>query len=860
MAYTNEVEKVIAALRLSSSELAEDQLGTLALIRAASELIRSCPDESDSGHPFRTLLRWIQVVNPKATARDARRVADSAHPTKDPQWLHSFHFDLRISAAFPAALLVAGLVATIPPGHSHLDAAWNYVQLAGQRIGVSRDDIEMFQGWIAGAASESLGTLAESRLTAFASANPLCEQIVGLLREHADHARASFMPRGAPPFLDARDRVLERVDVVMKHADLLNIDRTDLLRLKEYAAQDYFRIAILGEFKRGKSTLVNALVEAPDLMPADVLPCTSALTELRYDTTRRYFVVDASTGRSREEPESAFRGDVSKATEMTSTAADAQERASAVPRWRVNLPSPFLRQDFVELIDSPGLGEDPARDCIAREEALRADAAILLLSATQLASQRELDLVEAMKAKLENLVLAVNQADLISEAQWVRLQRHVRTRLTERGLPIPEDRIVFVSARNAEEAVREGRLSDAWLERTRQLRAVVRQHLIARSGPLKAQYLATRIFEVVRRGRAEVEAALAHRKEQLGTLNRLGTDHERAQREYRDASAAIKQAAANLLQHDVLAMKLWGAFGAALPKILDDVGQTRGDWTTDHNPLGSPKRHVEAVAERAKAQLLGAVENWFKGPGAEILGRALEEKLDAAAAEVESLRTYIETVRGQGSQEREAFVVELKERSLQSAYEEAARDASKVSAFGRAVVVAVIAVVVGYIIADVLLFYVLGVIAGFLAWPLLIAAAVAGIVLGSTKGKDLTERWVRNKVFEEIGKSFTKEEARQKMRQGIFAAMRDVCARLASGFEASCMQLLEEARHQELRVYEELTAFAARAGDRGALETEVARLEAAAAEVLRAYDELEHIAKDIRRDTATQSHSSGTVT
>jgi hypothetical protein len=51
-------------------------------------------------------------------------------------------------------------------------------------------------------------------------------------------------------------------------------------------------VAALGEFKRGKSTLVNALVEHA-LLPTGVLPLTAAITVLRNGTRPRLVVRDA---------------------------------------------------------------------------------------------------------------------------------------------------------------------------------------------------------------------------------------------------------------------------------------------------------------------------------------------------------------------------------------------------------------------------------------------------------------------------------------------------------------------------------------------------------------------------------------
>src|SRR6476660_5374268 len=44
---------------------------------------------------------------------------------------------------------------------------------------------------------------------------------------------------------------------------------------------DVFRIAVVGEFKRGKSTLINALM-GREILPADVLPCSATVNRVTY--------------------------------------------------------------------------------------------------------------------------------------------------------------------------------------------------------------------------------------------------------------------------------------------------------------------------------------------------------------------------------------------------------------------------------------------------------------------------------------------------------------------------------------------------------------------------------------------------
>ena len=46
-------------------------------------------------------------------------------------------------------------------------------------------------------------------------------------------------------------------------------------------AEDRFALAVVGQFKRGKSSLMNAII-GQDILPTGVLPLTSAITVLKY--------------------------------------------------------------------------------------------------------------------------------------------------------------------------------------------------------------------------------------------------------------------------------------------------------------------------------------------------------------------------------------------------------------------------------------------------------------------------------------------------------------------------------------------------------------------------------------------------
>lgn len=72
----------------------------------------------------------------------------------------------------------------------------------------------------------------------------------------------------------------------------------DLNTASQNLSSEVFRLLVLGDMKRGKSTFLNALM-GENLLPTDVNPCTAVLTILRYGTDKKV-TVHFNDGRSPE--------------------------------------------------------------------------------------------------------------------------------------------------------------------------------------------------------------------------------------------------------------------------------------------------------------------------------------------------------------------------------------------------------------------------------------------------------------------------------------------------------------------------------------------------------------------------------
>jgi GTPase SAR1 family protein len=111
-------------------------------------------------------------------------------------------------------------------------------------------------------------------------------------------------------------------------------------------AADTFRLAVVGQFSRGKTTLMNALLGGP-FLPMGALPMTSVITRVRYGSRPKAIVGRRASGLRAEVSLAQVAGYIAQAS-----ATRAEQQVVSV---EVEVPAEILRLGF-EFIDTPGWG------------------------------------------------------------------------------------------------------------------------------------------------------------------------------------------------------------------------------------------------------------------------------------------------------------------------------------------------------------------------------------------------------------------------------------------------------------------------------------------------------------------------
>jgi len=262
----------------------------------------------------------------------------------------------------------------------------------------------------------------------------------------------------------ACDQLIELIDQCATRSLVPHTLIEETRKVSHKLRSQRFRVAVVGEFSQGKSTLLNALL-GEEIQPVRAIPCSGTVTILKYGAQKRV-VCRYQDGREEEIPFEQYQDKAAIPEDAAMDCFSGEQTHFDIEEIIFEHPDLELCRHGVEIVDSSGLNENPDRTAITQKLLKDTDAAIFLTNASRSLTQGERDLLQDLRTKLnggkdepaDNLFIVGNFMDLVrTEKDRHQVQQRIE-RFVQGQNPIiaGENRVHFISAQAALDAIIKG--------------------------------------------------------------------------------------------------------------------------------------------------------------------------------------------------------------------------------------------------------------------------------------------------------------------------------------------------------------------------------------------------------------------
>jgi GTP-binding protein EngB required for normal cell division len=201
--------------------------------------------------------------------------------------------------------------------------------------------------------------------------------------------------------------ILKEIQSACEDFRLDSLKKT-LPRVKNFAEQNqYLDIAVLGQFKAGKSSFLNGFVNKP-LLPVGNVPVTSVITRMRFGPEEKAAVTFLD-GRRMEVP-------ISDIPDYVSESENPENKKNV---RLVDIEVPFLNKlKELRLVDTPGIGSIWKHNTETSTAWFpETGGALFVLSADRPISENELSLLKEIYSYTPEIAVVITKVDLYKEEQ-----------------------------------------------------------------------------------------------------------------------------------------------------------------------------------------------------------------------------------------------------------------------------------------------------------------------------------------------------------------------------------------------------------------------------------------------------------
>jgi GTP-binding protein EngB required for normal cell division len=281
-----------------------------------------------------------------------------------------------------------------------------------------------------------------------------------------------------------------------------------------------FYVACVGQFKRGKSTLLNALV-GHAILPIGFVPVTAVPTVIRFghEPCARIRMRDG-----------AWLDVAMPDVKEFVTEEFNPENKKSVDGAEIFVPSLLLSSGMC-FVDTPGLGSVFTGNTATTQAFIpHIDAALVVVGADPPIAGEELALVESIGAQVEDLILVINKADRTSDPERAAAAEFTRE-ILEKRLHRPMGEVFEVSA--AERMENRGPLRD-WKKLLASLNALVEdsgRNLVRTACDRGLQRLSEQLLAMISEDRDALQRPIEESERRIDLMKETINEAERSMRE-----------------------------------------------------------------------------------------------------------------------------------------------------------------------------------------------------------------------------------------------------------------------------------------------------------------------------------------
>ncbi|MDZ8087912.1 MAG: dynamin family protein [Nostoc sp. DedQUE12b] len=406
-----------------------------------------------------------------------------------------------------------------------------------------------------------------------------------------------------------------------------------------------FRLAVVGEFSKGKSTLLNALL-GEEIQPVRAIPCSGTVTVLKYGIKKRVFC-RYKDGRYEEIPFEQYKVKAAISREAATEHRSDELAQSDIEEIIFEHPELLLCKSGVEILDSPGLNEHPDRTSITYKLLKNTDAVIFLTDAMHLLSEKEKELIQDVRYQLngnheyqpaENLFILVNFMDSLEEEEDRQdVRQRLESFIKNKNLLISngEHRVHYISAKASLKAILNNRIDDEYLKNFHTFTQSLEKFLTIERGYLQNKQFVNKIngriqagLDGLRQAKDTLDGNI--KLSEAGKLEILEQIGEASGRDVRI------QVLANEVRDLALeeANKSWHEW---IEGLIERLANKLEHWTSSHNPIFSQQQLRQDYVNQFIRDLQNEIDIWGEKelknkilkPHFEFLDKCINEELNA---------------------------------------------------------------------------------------------------------------------------------------------------------------------------------------------------------------------------------------